>query len=166
MNVDDRHDYLHGVVALAIAVSFHEQPTIGSTVSERYLLPAATQRTRNEMTGEDMVTPAVLRRLARVYAEIVVGPAGSGALLLHSCRSACNRHGDHRLPGTGGYRHCVALALWPFRSRRFWSWTLLLLIMVVTEAMVEAHIGAPWVQPVAFTWQPPMSSQWGSSRPS
>ena len=97
-----------------------------------------------------MVTPAVLHVALRVYAEIVVG-----VLLAALCFFILV---DPLVIGTAisiaflglAVIAIVALALWPFRSRRFWSWTLLLLIMVVTEAMVEAHIGAPWVQPVAF----------------
>jgi hypothetical protein len=96
-----------------------------------------------------VVTPAVLRRLASLRQN------RCGVLLAALCFFILV---DPLVIGTAisiaflglAVIAIVALALWPFRSRRFWSWTLLLLIMVVTEAMVEAHIGAPWVQPVAF----------------
>jgi hypothetical protein len=44
----------------------------------------------------------------------------------------------------------VALAVWPFRPRRFWPWTLLLLIMATAEALVEMQIHERWVEPVAY----------------
>jgi hypothetical protein len=44
----------------------------------------------------------------------------------------------------------LALAVWPFRPRRFWSWAFLLSIMVVTEALVEMQIGKRWMEPAAY----------------